>query len=47
MEDLCFVCGAIIPEGRMVCRRCEVMAEEQEELLRMIQREKRREQDAE
>lgn len=25
MEDKCIICGAVIPEGRQVCRRCEVM----------------------
>ncbi|MBO7423261.1 MAG: DUF2116 family Zn-ribbon domain-containing protein [Oscillospiraceae bacterium] len=23
MEDRCVVCGAVIPEGRQICPRCE------------------------
>lgn len=29
MEDRCVCCGAIIPEGRMVCPQCEAAAKEQ------------------
>lgn len=28
MEDRCVCCGAIIPEGRMVCPQCEKEAED-------------------
>lgn len=28
MEDRCVCCGAIIPEGRMVCPQCEAAAKE-------------------
>ena len=35
MEDRCVACGAIIPEGRQVCKNCEirygVIKENQEE----------------
>lgn len=24
MEDRCVCCGAVVPEGRMVCLRCEM-----------------------
>lgn len=24
MEDRCVFCGEIVPEGRLVCRRCEI-----------------------
>lgn len=24
MEDRCVACGAIIPEGRQVCKECEI-----------------------
>ena len=27
-EDRCVCCGEIIPEGRMVCKRCEMSGEE-------------------
>lgn len=27
MEDRCVCCGAIVPEGRMVCPQCEAKAE--------------------
>ena len=27
MEDRCVICGAIIPEGRMVCPICEKLAQ--------------------
>lgn len=27
-EDRCVCCGEIIPEGRMICKRCEVSDEE-------------------
>ena len=27
MEDRCVCCGAIVPEGRMVCPQCETTAE--------------------
>lgn len=26
MEDRCVCCGAIVPEGRMVCPQCETAA---------------------
>ena len=29
MVDLCVCCGAVIPEGRQVCRECEVKADAQ------------------
>ncbi len=29
MEDYCVCCGAIVPEGRMVCPQCEEAADEQ------------------
>lgn len=29
MEDRCVCCGAIVPEGRMVCPQCEAVAEGQ------------------
>ena len=28
MEDRCVCCGAIVPEGRMVCLQCEMDARE-------------------
>lgn len=28
MEDRCVCCGEIIPEGRMVCPKCERRAED-------------------
>lgn len=28
MPDRCICCGAIIPEGRMVCPNCEVTVKE-------------------
>lgn len=28
MENRCVCCGAIIPEGRMVCPLCEMEAED-------------------
>lgn len=28
MEDRCVCCGAIIPEGRMVCLMCEMEVED-------------------
>ena len=28
MENRCVCCGAIIPEGRMVCPMCEMAADE-------------------
>lgn len=27
-EDRCVCCGEIIPEGRMICKRCEMSGEE-------------------
>lgn len=33
MEDRCVCCGEIIPEGRQVCIRCEIMAEAEEDLI--------------
>ena len=29
MEDRCVCCGAVVPEGRMVCPQCEAKQEEQ------------------
>lgn len=31
MEDRCVCCGAIVPEGRMVCPICEMQAEKRGE----------------
>lgn len=28
MENRCVCCGAVIPEGRMVCPMCEMEAED-------------------
>lgn len=28
MENRCVCCGAVIPEGRMVCPQCEAVADE-------------------
>ena len=28
MENRCVCCGAVIPEGRMVCPICEMVADE-------------------
>lgn len=28
MEDRCVCCGNIVPEGRMVCRLCELQEED-------------------
>ena len=38
MEDRCVCCGAVVPEGRMVCPQCEmeteqIMAERRKEKL--------------
>ena len=30
MENRCVCCGAIIPEGRMVCPICEMAADERD-----------------
>ncbi len=27
-EDRCVCCGEIIPEGRMICKRCEMSGED-------------------
>ena len=27
MENRCICCGEVIPEGRMVCKNCEIEAE--------------------
>lgn len=35
MEDRCVCCGEIIPEGRQVCIRCEIMAETEEDLINL------------
>ena len=32
MEDRCVCCGEIIPEGRMICIKCELEAEERRKL---------------
>lgn len=32
MENCCVCCGAIIPEGRMVCPICEMDADEADKL---------------
>ena len=29
MTERCVCCGAAIPEGRQVCKKCEVMRHEQ------------------
>lgn len=33
MEDKCVCCGAIIPEGRMVCINCEKAVDEWKKLI--------------
>lgn len=38
MEEHCVVCGAVIPEGRQVCPKCEVK-------LGKVQEEKKQEND--
>lgn len=33
MDNFCVCCGAIIPEGRMVCPMCEIAANEMVALI--------------
>ena len=33
MENRCVCCGEIIPEGRLVCKLCEIMAESEHDLI--------------
>lgn len=34
MTDTCICCGEVVPEGRMVCGRCEFAAKEKERMRR-------------
>lgn len=38
MVDTCIVCGTVIPEGRQVCPRCELLSPK--ELIRILARER-------
>lgn len=40
MENRCVVCGNIIPEGTIVCKRCAA-SEDSNELLRKIRDERK------
>lgn len=33
MDNFCVCCGAIVPEGRMVCPICEMVADEKVALI--------------
>ena len=36
MEERCVMCGDIIPEGRQVCYRCEVLAKDSRPILKGV-----------
>ena len=36
MEERCVMCGDIIPEGRQVCYRCEVLAKDSRPIMKGV-----------
>lgn len=36
MEERCVMCGNIIPEGRQVCYRCEVLAKDSRPIMKGV-----------
>ena len=38
-NNCCVICGEIIPEGRQVCRKCEMAVELQKNIKKQIEKE--------